>query len=211
MRTTPAARCDLNTALNAARGFTTLAQDYFRELPGAQSQASPFIARTRGAFTAAATNIALAVEIYLKAAAIVHQIDVLHAHDLRQLFERLPDTSRVEIEKCYQDEESKLGEGVCGIEIAVTATPVPPSAGDLARAQRSLLKVTDVRSLLSAESDAFVTWRYFFAEGPVGPVAVFSSHFRRLQILGGVLDAHIRSEAASRSASQPRSATSGNG
>ena len=192
MKTTAAAQCDLNSALNAAHAFWVLAKPYFDEVPRENRRAKEFVMRTRGAFTAAATNVALSVELLLKTESIRCESPVLHTHDLRLLFDGLPRTSQDRVEQMYDAAIRSSSGKSAMMEIAVTRIPFPPKEADLAAARKSLVRVKDLRSLLSAECDAFETWRYFFTEGPTGPVAVFQSHFRSLGILADVLHRHIR-------------------
>lgn len=192
MKTTAAGQCDLNSAVNAARAFWMLAKPYLAEVPREHQRAEDFVRRTLGAFTAAATNVTLSVELLLKAESIRCKFPVLHTHDLRNLFDHLPQTSQNQIEQNY-DAAQRSDSGIsAAMEIAVTRKPIQPKVSDLAVARKSLVSVKDLRSLLSAECDAFETWRYFFSEGPVGPVVVFQSHFRSLDILAEVLYQHIR-------------------
>lgn len=84
-------------AIDAADGFYRLSSQFTDALPEDLAAAAN-AAQDLGALTASATNLILAVELYLKAVLIGAELPVPWTHDLVELFKSLPENWRTAIE-----------------------------------------------------------------------------------------------------------------
>jgi hypothetical protein len=190
IKSTPAAECDPFTAFVGANGFKSFARSFLVEAPFDLKERSEFYMENFGRVLAAHTNLALSIELFLKCLAMCLGKPVLHTHNLSELFNALPKLVQQRLESDYTQKEGCLAQSNVGaIEVAITSTPTPPSE-DILKAK--YVTVTNLRSLLAAEKDAFKDWRYFFQHSPDGAVSIFRAESARLQVFGEVLSEHIR-------------------
>jgi hypothetical protein len=107
-----------------------------------------------GDMVVAATNLAFAIELYIKAILVVSQIEVprgRNGHDLEKLYERLPNHFKVLIEHFY-DGTRRRDPWRRSITFALGG-PEEPEWDDLREPQ-------DLNALLTRSSDLFSSWRY---------------------------------------------------
>jgi HEPN domain-containing protein len=135
-----------------------------------------------GFVIAAATEMCLAVELYLKAIWIRLGLDVPDTHNLWKLFKDLPSSEFAEV--IYQVYEKQNAE-------------LPPGGPALARLYLSVGTEEDhelerpelhsVKDVLKYCEDGFVTWRYLFEKGEHGKTLAFDFPFARLKIIAQIL------------------------
>lgn len=110
-----------------------------------------------GDVVACATNLAFAVELYLKGLLIQLGLDVPMDHNLRNLYAGIPQSVRTLIESIYDtalpDEVRRLG-GHVSFTLAKGPLKEPPWDD-----YKSSLALPD---LLARSKDLFVSWRYVF-------------------------------------------------
>ena len=136
-----------------------------------------------GELLASATNLALAIEIALKALLLKHGVLANMSHELDKLFEQLPHSEQEEIERAYllgrdgygQSETASFFVEVLGGHIADGR--LTPNLGD-----------NSLRAVLSRASAAFVSWRYFFDHGSIEPGGTKAKAYE-FRMLGFVAEA----------------------
>ena len=183
------ARHDRNAAFETANACFGLAGSVFSRVPDDLCEAAKFTYDNLGELFAAATNLALAIELYLKSLAIATGSPVLRNHNLLELFDALPQVIRESIELRFRvrmDCLEKQG-GSLALHLAITSVPVPPPIESVPVPDAESL---NVRGVLAAEKDAFKTWRYMYESGPEFP-AHFSLEYGRLGVIANTLQDHF--------------------
>lgn len=146
-------------ALVCADSFLKTAQSFIdtqkikRELPeGSDGINNPAL----GDLAVCATNLAFAIEIYLKC--LRAQLGLQHArgHDLWDLYNDLPDHIKSEIETRYERGRNNPSPAHASITFSLSRRPDAPAWQDLSLAS---MKLGDV---LKRSKDVFVSWRYVF-------------------------------------------------
>jgi HEPN domain len=177
-------------AINAAKSFHGLAGIFFEQLIKSDAPET-LLTEHKGSLVAASTNLAFAVELYLKATAIATAGRAKKTHDLVKLFRDLPKDVSDSIERCYRyrfanraDRRDLLVE----FWIAIAEEEIPVSERDRYRVNK--LGGEDVTSLLMTERKAFETWRYVFGvrldEGR--PMCIQFHYFRMLFLINAIQD-----------------------
>jgi hypothetical protein len=154
----PVTRRDLPTARDSARIFRRTA---LAVLDGAQAETGDgrqqASAESLGSVVCAATNLAFALELYLKAAHIKAGTGFdRKIHDLSQIYLRLPDTERSDIEARYDTLLSKVPDELIQFVDLARGPTSPPPWPDSIRLRDGLAP------MLSRSSDVFTSWRYVF-------------------------------------------------
>lgn len=145
-------------ALRCADSFRETAESFilgkFRNLPKGNLDAS-----TLGDIAACATNLALALEIYLKCLRI--QVGLApraggDGHDLWRLYKELPSHIRKDIEARYESGRTRPYPTHASITFALQRNPVAPTWTD---GDEKSMKLGEV---LKRSKDTFISWRYVF-------------------------------------------------
>jgi hypothetical protein len=139
-----------------------------------------------GGLVASATNLALSVELYLKALRMVTGLAPIRTHALDELYADLPQNLRQSVEAAYE------------------ATPKPPPVGKAIALDLSIKRKDgpeEVRqpepvkpdhslpSVLQRSSAVFVKWRYLYEAGELGKVNP-RYEFHYLGVAADVLHSH---------------------
>ena len=183
------AQYDRNAAFQTANACFGLAGSVFSRIPSDLNEAAKFTYDNLGEIFAAATNLALAIELYLKSLAIATGSPVLRTHNLLKLFDALPQVLRESIELKFRlrmDDLEKQGDSVA-LHLAITSIPVPPPIESVPVPDAESL---NLRGVLDGEKDAFKTWRYMHESGPDFPVH-FSLEYGRLGVIANALQDHF--------------------
>ena len=177
-------------AFRAGTGFQALANTFFSRMPDTQPQRNQFILENLGEFVAAVTNLAFAVELFLKAALLVNgHVMQRGTHDLECLHDKLPPQRQQELEKTFQallNRQKPINREA--YELGITVAPSPPSNGPERK------RPTTLRETLTAEKDAFPEWRYIFQHDVRSGQALFQSEFQLLAIAAHTLRLHLKME-----------------
>src|SRR5438445_12435562 len=104
---------DRDAAVSCAEAFLRLAEPVVirigKDVPESTTQSRPFLT-SMGDVAAAATNLAFAIELYIKAILIASKIDVptgREGHNLGTLYALMPDYFKTVIERSYAETRNK--------------------------------------------------------------------------------------------------------
>jgi HEPN domain len=144
-------------ALVCGEAFQRLAEKLIPSIRTVKEGASHFMPDEMGDLVVCATNLAFAVELYLKGLLIQLGLDVPMDHNLRNLYGAVPQSVRTMIESTYDtalpDELRRLA-GHVSFTLA---------KGPLEAPQWNDYKVSlALPDLLARSKDLFVSWRYVF-------------------------------------------------
>jgi hypothetical protein len=124
------------------------------------TQSHPFLP-SMGDVVAAATNLAFAIELYIKAILIASEIDVptgREGHNLGTLYALMPRHFKTVIERSYEEIRKKdWSGGYPSITVAMR-----PVAANLGKWDDYHSKSFNLGELLNRSSDIFTSWRYIF-------------------------------------------------
>jgi len=155
---------DRDAAVSCAEAFLRLAEPVVirigKDVPESTTQSRPFLP-SMGDVAAAATNLAFAIELYIKGILIASKIEPptgRDGHNLGKLYAALPNHFKDVIERSYGETRKKDWNGRYP-SITVALRPEPAN----------LPKWDDIRSqslglgpLLDGSWDIFSSWRYIY-------------------------------------------------
>jgi hypothetical protein len=145
-------------ALVCGEAFQGLAQEFIPKIGAIKEKSSQAMSNELGNLVACATNIGFAIELYLKALLTQQNLPVPHVHDLRTLYDAIPQPVRELIESVYDtalpDQVRQLY-GRVSFTIAKGPLKEPPW-DDHAKVSVALPDV------LARSKDIFQSWRYIF-------------------------------------------------
>jgi len=149
---------DLDAQLKCADAYLRLAEPArIRTKDLEESKEPGSLSPAQADSVASATNLAFAIELYIKAILFVSKIDG-HGHNLGKLYAKMPPHIRVEIESVYEKMRKKDWNSRYG-SITLSFGQVP--AGTL-KWDGNRNNSFDLEGLLNRSSDMFTTWRYIF-------------------------------------------------
>lgn len=125
-----------------------------------RTQSHPFLP-SMGDVAAAATNLAFAIELYIKAILLVSKIDVptgREGHNLGTLYALTPEYFKTVIERLYEETRKKDWSGrypSITVSVARVSANLPKWDDDQS-------KSFDLGAILNRSSDIFTSWRYIF-------------------------------------------------
>jgi HEPN domain-containing protein len=179
-------------ASHVADGFFNVAARFFGALPAGLNESARAAVEQKGELAAAATALALSIELYLKALAIRCGQRPLRTHDLGKLFSELPNELRSSIETAYTDVcNRKPRDAPATLELFVTTTPFPPTEAEVAALQQRTPDNASVRCLLNNEKDAFRNWRYVYESDMPSGVSFVRIEYDRFGIAAKILKEHL--------------------
>ena len=152
-----------------------------------------------GAMVASATNLVLAIEVYLKALLWYHGVSAPKTHELPKLFGDLPPDVRRTVGSVYERlRKSEAAETAATAEFAVHIANPSEGKPNFARsAQRGF----DIQAVLQRNASAFVIWRYLFTHPTTTAAEPLIYEFLRLGFIATAIreqlpiKAHIRENA----------------
>jgi HEPN domain-containing protein len=175
-----------------ADGFFNAASSFFSKLPRGVNESAQAAIEQRGELAAAATSLALAIELYLKALAIRFGKRPVKTHDLTKLFGELPSELQDSIEATYVKFSANTPQdAISAFEMFVTTAPYPPTEAEVTALRRHFRSCKTVRSLLESEKDAFQNWRYVYEPDMPSGVSFIQIEFRRLNAVAKILRAKL--------------------
>lgn len=145
-------------ALVCGEAFQKVAESIIPRIRSLQEESSQNFSEELGDLVACAANLGFAIELYLKALLTQLELPVPQTHNLRTLFDAIPQQVRELIESTYDsampDQIRRMG-GYVSVTIA-KGSPQEPRWNDYAGVPLSLLDV------LTRSKDLFPSWRYVF-------------------------------------------------
>jgi len=168
---------DVGAALLSGDAFFRHAQEFIAHTTGDPTTSQNRAAANLGEFIASATNLALSIEIYLKALLLASGQPTPKTHELSDLFAKLPQTSRKAVESAYdrlRQSEDDHATAAFALHVAAPGQH-QPSFGSSPVTQDNSLK-----GVLQRGAGAFVTWRYLFAHSITPSGAPLMYEFVRL-------------------------------
>jgi hypothetical protein len=153
---------DASSGIAALAGdaFLSLAQIFLQSLSTDSNGAAMDASKDIGGLLASATNLSLAIEIYLKAVLFHYEISVPHTHDLPELYKLIPTAVQEQISSAYavlQKDKNEVNE-VRELVLQLARSPLFPDDDPVLPQNNSVLE------MLSRNKNAFMTWRYAFSE-----------------------------------------------
>ncbi|MBN2020294.1 MAG: hypothetical protein JW749_08720 [Sedimentisphaerales bacterium] len=148
---------DPQAALVCAEAFQRLAKEFIPRIGAIKENSSQVMSSELGDLVVCATNLGFAIELYLKALLMWLDLPVPHEHDLRLLYDRIPQSVRAIIENVY---DTALPDQVRQLYGRVSFTI---AKGPLEEPRWDGYKVsTSLPDVLARSRDLFPSWRYIF-------------------------------------------------
>jgi hypothetical protein len=157
MKSTKPTDASSGIAALAGDSFLLYSQFFIESLP-ADLDIAVAASQDIGGLLASATNLCLAIEIYLKAVLLHNGIGFPHIHNLSKLYDLIPTEVQDRILIAYK-----------ALEKDIDSSKVPKLELELGRSasfpENEIAFDVDnsISALLSRNEDAFVTWRYAFS------------------------------------------------
>ncbi|MBI2862013.1 MAG: hypothetical protein HYX89_04255 [Chloroflexi bacterium] len=168
---------DASAAVFCAESFQSLAQPFIERIAQDVKEGSRGPSRELGELVSSATNLALALEIYLKTLRAQLGMPVPRTHDLSKLYDDLPDAVRTEIEAEYDMASRSLRRGD---RVAITVAKGPrttPHWQPYGKDRQGLA------GLLKRSRHVFESWRYIYEFEPQDSGYQFHEFEYRLLVL----------------------------
>ena len=152
---------DYRFAFQCAESFFNLAKPYLDKVGADLNGGVMAAAQDPGGLVSAATNLALAIELYLKSLRTCLELSVPETHNLCALYKSLPNAVKQAIESKYNEKVSNTPkEKLLQLKVAYeVATSDGPKAPDFPKEPD---QSNDVRPLLKRSANAFQLWRYVY-------------------------------------------------
>jgi len=149
---------DSQAALVCGEAFQRLSEEFIPKIGAIKVESSQAISNELGDLVACATNLGFAIELYLKALLTQLDLPVPQVHNLRALYDTIPQQVRVIIESVY---DTALPEDLRRLRghVSITLAKGPlkePLWDDYSKVS------LDLPDLLSRSKDLFQCWRYVF-------------------------------------------------
>jgi HEPN domain-containing protein len=178
------------SAAMAADAFLKVALQYFNNLDKDIIKAGKQMFNDLGGMICAATNLSLAIELYIKALYLV-QGNHTHGHDLLDLYHGIPDDLRQTISDNYKKtcEEADsncnksviIGKKKTHSKLTDKGYPNKDDVGDL----------KDIETVLSLCRNMYITWRYMHEDNKDDNLKLFVFPYGAMHNIGDVLRFHI--------------------
>src|SRR5437762_6326134 len=170
---------DRDAAVSCAEAFLRLAEPVVirigKDVPESTTQSRPFFP-SMGDVAAAATNLAFAIELYIKGILIASKIEPptgRDGHNLGKLYTAIPKHFKDVIERSYEETRKKDWNGrYPSITVAMRPEPANLPKWDDNRSQS-----LGLGPLLDRSSDIFSSWRYIYEFKNPGECGGKSHHF----------------------------------
>jgi hypothetical protein len=153
---------DYRAGLECADGFLRLAEPFIASIPaltGELKDGLPSLPRWLGDLAACTVNLVFALELYLKTLLVQSATPVPWGHDLRPLYDALPQRVKPGINETYA---ACLAQWY-GKRSSVTIAKGPPEEPTWSD---SHARLDDLPSLLDRSNGLFEAWRYVYEFSP---------------------------------------------
>lgn len=181
---------DAGIVRESADAFRTAARPFCAQMARLPREEAMAEARKqKGTMIAAATNLAFAVELYMKALRIVYGLGPRRIHDLGTLYADLPSRLRRSIEAAYEAApKPNVTRYATSLGISIThkdaslqeRATIPPGESD-----------ESIRAVLERSSNVFEAFRYLHDEGQPGRVTRRLFEYHYLGAAADALRAHV--------------------
>ena len=150
-----ARRRDTRVALGCAEAFEQAGERFVTRIGDDVKRRTPAPPTNIGRLVVSATNIAFALELYIKTLLAEMQVNVPRGHDLGKLYAEIPRAVRDEIQKSY----ATFRQAWYGRRASVTIAkgPLTPPRWDDSRGLSN-----DIEPVLIRSGDVFSSWRYIY-------------------------------------------------
>ena len=146
---------DFRAGLVCAEAFQRLAEPFVSRIARDVKECPQHPSSDFGDLVACATNLAFALELYIKTLLAQLAVSVPSHHHLRQLYDALPQEIRADIGKTYAAVRAQW-HGRCASVTFAKGPADTPSWGEYVNVPM------DLESLLERSSDLFQSWRYIY-------------------------------------------------
>ncbi|MCK4850313.1 MAG: HEPN domain-containing protein [Phycisphaerae bacterium] len=147
---------DIGAALVCAEAFQRVAEPFLARIAEDVKEGPQAPSRELGDLVAVASNLAFAVELYIKTLLAQLEQDVPRGHNLGKLYWQIPRKVRDEIEKSWREIMKRDWFGKRGIITFAKGAPDTPKWNDKAR------RVICLEDVLDRSGDVFSSWRYIY-------------------------------------------------
>ena len=169
--------------LSSANAYYSLSATITEKLPRTDeelSSAPPSIVD----LAASATNRILALELYIKACLVMFRLAVPMVHDLKILYDALPEQTRQTFEQCFNERCNLMPPHEIGW-LAVCFQMADYCDDDALK--KEAVSDMSLAALLERNREGFLLSRYLFQEGKREEATRFDYEYRRLSILCGIV------------------------
>ena len=168
-------------ALISGNSFQLLAEEFIHLAEKVHPEnATEFAFKNLGHMIASATNMSLALELYLKGILTLNSVDYSETHDLSKLFKLLPETVACKIFKDFESRRKiQIGKVGCFHLYSNPSTINPDKKGD-------------IKSVLKRTRNNFVVWRYLYESEEGKPKQDALYEFNPMVLAGSVLREHLK-------------------
>ena len=157
---TLSADVDVNAALQCGDAFFKLAQPFISSVPSGFDDAQQHASENLGDMSAAAVNLALAIEIYLKALIAGSGKSYPNEHTLAVLYDELPSELKERVQVAY--EKATVHQGADDLETAALLVEVVRQGSNRPPVLQKPFP-RGFKALLQRNARNFVAWRYLFS------------------------------------------------
>jgi HEPN domain-containing protein len=148
---------DSQAALVCGEAFQRLAKEFISKIGAIKEKSSQDMSNELGDLVACATNLGFAIELYLKALLTQLDLPVPQVHDLRALYDSIPQQVKDIIESVYDTSLPEQVRQLYGrVSITLAKGPLEEPQWDDYKASLAL------PDLLARSRDLFQSWRYIF-------------------------------------------------
>jgi HEPN domain-containing protein len=145
-------------AIVCGEAFQRLAQEFIPKIGAIKERSSYAMSSELGDLVACATNLGFAIELYLKALLTQLDLPVPQVHDLRALYDKIPQPVRALIESVY---DTALPDQVRQLYGRVSLTIAKGPIGEPPRDDYTKVSLA-LPDVLARSRDLFQSWRYIF-------------------------------------------------
>jgi HEPN domain-containing protein len=149
---------DVGIALLTGDSFFQHSQRFVAYLAAYPGRADEAAVRDIGGMVTSATNVALAIEIYLKALILSSGRAAPQTHELPTLWSLVPQSIQDSVDRAYLQLLNEKSPDAVSLELLVTRSPDRRPQGT--RPPQS----NQLKDVLARNTSAFRAWRYLFAD-----------------------------------------------
>jgi len=149
---------EIQAAFACGEAFQRLAEELIPKIGSTKEESSQAMSNELGDIVVCAANLAFAIELYLKALLMLLNLPVPQVHDLRDLYDKIPQRVRELIESVYETAWSEQARQLRG-RVSVTLAKGPREEPPWNDYTKESLVLPD---LLARSKNLFQSWRYIF-------------------------------------------------